>query len=356
MSHWDGAGEQLLVDVVGRDGHLADVVEEVVEQDLRRQHRQEGEEQRGAGGGEHVAEVRRGAHQDVLDRVGEDAPALDDTVGDDAEVLVEQDDVGGVLGDVGRGVDGDADVGVVEGDRVVDAVAEEADVGAEAALREDDARLLLRRDAGEDGRLRQQREQGGVVQRRELGPVTTVPGSRPTSRQRCAATWPLSPVTILTVMPRRSRRASDSLTSGLAGSEKQRKPSSERSRSSSWLRCSAVSGRLATATTRAPEANSPSSVACASAGTCRAAGEDALRGRPWRSAVDPAASRRGPRRAAARGRRAGGRASARRSSPWAVLRRGPERAVELVAGLVAAGQAERMTRGRPACRRSRAPA
>ena len=145
-----GAGEQLLVDVVGRDRHLADVVEEVVEQDLRRQHRQEGEEQGGAGGGEHVAEVGRGAHQHVLDRVGEDAAALDDTVGDDAEVLVEQDDVGGVLGDVGGGVDGDADVGVVEGDRVVDAVAEEADVGAEAALREDDARLLLGGDAGED--------------------------------------------------------------------------------------------------------------------------------------------------------------------------------------------------------------
>ena len=139
-----GAREELLVDVVGRDRHLADVVEEVVEQDLRRQHRQEREEQRGAGGGEHVAEVRRGSHQHVLDRVGEDAPAFDDAVGDDAEVLVEQDDVGGVLGDVGGGVDRDADVGVVEGDRVVDAVAEEADVGAEAALREDDARLLLR--------------------------------------------------------------------------------------------------------------------------------------------------------------------------------------------------------------------
>ena len=55
-------------------------------------------------------------------------------------------------------------------------------------------------------------------------PVTTVPGSRPTSRQRCAATWPLSPVTILTVIPRRASRASESLTSGLTGSVKQRKP------------------------------------------------------------------------------------------------------------------------------------
>ena len=163
-----GSGEQLLVDVVGRDGHLADVVEEVVEQDLRRQHRQEGEKQGRARGGEHVPEVRRGAHEDVLDRVGEDAPALDDTVGEDAEVLVEQDDGRGVLGDVGRRVDRDPDVGVVERDRVVDAVAEEGDVRAEAALGEDDARFLLRGDAGEDGRLRQQRDEGGVVELLEL--------------------------------------------------------------------------------------------------------------------------------------------------------------------------------------------
>ena len=41
--------ELLLVDVVGRDRHLAGVVEQVVEQDLRREHRQEAQEQRGAG-------------------------------------------------------------------------------------------------------------------------------------------------------------------------------------------------------------------------------------------------------------------------------------------------------------------
>ena len=54
-----------------------------------------------------------------------------------SEVLVEQDDVGRVLGDVGRGLDRDADVGVVQRDRVVDPVAEEADRrrrGARCAL------------------------------------------------------------------------------------------------------------------------------------------------------------------------------------------------------------------------------
>ena len=161
-----GALELLLVDVVGRDRHLAAVVEQVVEQDLRRQHRQEAQEQRRGAGAEHVPEVRRRAHQHVLDRVGEDAPALDDAVGEDVEVLVEQDDVGGVLGDVGRGLDGDADVGVVQRDGVVDAVAEEADVAPSARWA-----LMIRDfcsgvDAREDRRLRQR---GGELARRRGG-------------------------------------------------------------------------------------------------------------------------------------------------------------------------------------------
>ena len=58
-----------------------------------------------------------------------------DAVGQDAEVLLEQDDVGGVLGHVGGGVDGDADVRRVQRDGVVDAVAEERDVGAAPCAR-----------------------------------------------------------------------------------------------------------------------------------------------------------------------------------------------------------------------------
>jgi hypothetical protein len=61
------------------DCHLAGVVEQVVEQDLGREHRQEAEEQRGAGGAEHVREVRRGSHEDVFDRVGEDPSAFDES-------------------------------------------------------------------------------------------------------------------------------------------------------------------------------------------------------------------------------------------------------------------------------------
>ena len=45
--------------------------------------------------------------------------------GQDAQILVQQHDVGGVLGDVGGAVHGDADVRMVQGQGVVDAVAHE---------------------------------------------------------------------------------------------------------------------------------------------------------------------------------------------------------------------------------------
>ena len=135
MSQCDGRAQLLVVDVVGGDGELAGVVEQVVEQDLRGQHRQERQEQRRAGGAEHVAEVAGRAHQHVLHGVGEDAPPFHDAVGEHAEVLVQQDHVGGVLGDVGGGVDRDADVGGVQRKRVVDPVAEERDPAAAEPLR-----------------------------------------------------------------------------------------------------------------------------------------------------------------------------------------------------------------------------
>ena len=129
----------------GRSGWRAGgVVEQVVEQDLAGQHRQERQHRRGRGRAEHVAEVARGAHQHVLDGVGEDPPALGDAVGEHAEVLLQQHDVGGVLGDVGGGVDRDADVGVVQRQRVVDPVAEEADRRARCARSSDQPGLLLR--------------------------------------------------------------------------------------------------------------------------------------------------------------------------------------------------------------------
>ena len=78
------------------------------------------------------------AHQHVLAGVGERAPALADAVAQHAQVVLEQDQVGGLPRDVGGRVDRDADVGDVQRRRVVDAVAEVADdVAAPPAARDD---------------------------------------------------------------------------------------------------------------------------------------------------------------------------------------------------------------------------
>ena len=105
---------------------LGEVVEKIVEQDLRRQHRQERQEQRRHRHRQHVAEVRARTHAHVFQDVGEGPPALLDAVGDDLEIGGQQDHVGGGLRHAGGAVDRQADVGHLERRRVVDAVAQEA--------------------------------------------------------------------------------------------------------------------------------------------------------------------------------------------------------------------------------------
>jgi hypothetical protein len=76
------------------DRDLGEIVEEVVEEDLPRQHRQEGEEQHRARHAEHVAEVRAGAHQEVLHDVRKGLPALEDALVEDAQAALAEQDVG----------------------------------------------------------------------------------------------------------------------------------------------------------------------------------------------------------------------------------------------------------------------
>src|SRR6266404_4112648 len=70
----------LLVDPIGGNADLRDVVEQVVDQHLDGRHRQEGQEIAAAHHAEHVPEVRAGAHLDVLDDVSEDPAPLEDAV------------------------------------------------------------------------------------------------------------------------------------------------------------------------------------------------------------------------------------------------------------------------------------
>ena len=138
--------------MVGRDRELTGVVEQVVQQELRRKQWQEREQGRSRAGTEDVAEVARRPHEHVLDGVGEDSAALGDTVGDDVQALLQQYNVGRGAGDVGGGVDREPDVGMMQSESVVDPITEKAHRLTVCGQDANDAGLLFRRHAGKDGR------------------------------------------------------------------------------------------------------------------------------------------------------------------------------------------------------------
>ena len=118
---------------------------------------------------EHVSEVGAGAHLDVLDDVAEDLPALDDAVLQHEEAFFEEDDVGRLLGDVDRGVDGDAHVGRLHREHIVDAVAHEADDVPLGPQRLDDLLLLVGREPGQHIGFIHRAGEGRLVERGQLG-------------------------------------------------------------------------------------------------------------------------------------------------------------------------------------------
>ena len=142
----------ILVHAVPRDRQLGDVVEQVLDQELQRQHRQERQERARHQHAEDVAEVRAGRHLDVLDDVAEGLATLHDAFFEHQQALLQQDDVGGFLGDVGGGIDRNADIRIAQRRSIVDAVAEKADGVAVGLQHPDDARFLQRRDFGEHRR------------------------------------------------------------------------------------------------------------------------------------------------------------------------------------------------------------
>src|SRR5579871_623353 len=131
----------LRVHVVGRDGDLREIVEQVVDQHLDGRHRHERQEDAGAQHAEHVAEVGAGTHLDVFDDVAEHLAAFQHAFLQHQEVLLQQDDVGGLLGDVHRRVHRDAYVGGLERRSVVDAVTQKTHYVIFAVQSADDARL-----------------------------------------------------------------------------------------------------------------------------------------------------------------------------------------------------------------------
>ena len=218
-------GHDLRVDVVRRDRHRRQVGEEVVEQNLLCGERQKGKERRGQRHADHIAEIGAGRDADVFERVREGSSPVLDPAAQDIEIRLHEDDVGTVTGNVRCLVDRNADVGRVQCRCIVDAVAEIADRAAGTLESADDALLLLRIDLDEEIGAR---ARGATAPRPRASasssPVSIAFESSPTASDRCAVTYRLSPLTILTRMPRCERSARVRLASSLGGSKKSRNP------------------------------------------------------------------------------------------------------------------------------------
>ena len=159
-------------------GHVGDEAdddgdhdEELAEQQL---HREQGDaavdvEDRGE---QHQLQHRRQDRELQLD-VGGDAPvdvsAEVDGAHEGGEVVVGEDDLGGLLGDLRAAAHGDADVGLLEGGGVVDGVAGHGDDLAGFLHQPGEAELVLGGDAAEDVQLRERRDDLFVAHLLEVG-------------------------------------------------------------------------------------------------------------------------------------------------------------------------------------------
>lgn len=112
--------------------------------------RQEGQRQRSDRHADHVAEIGAGGDGDVFQRVGEGLAPLLDAGAHHVEIVLQQHEIGRLLGDVDRLIDRDADIGSVQRGSIVDAVAEIADHVAALLQRQHDPLLLVRIDLGEN--------------------------------------------------------------------------------------------------------------------------------------------------------------------------------------------------------------
>src|SRR5208337_5275952 len=125
LSNIPGAGsrDQLVVYRIVGDRDLREVVKHVVGQNLNRGHGEEWQKGACPQNAEHVSEVGTGSHADVLEYVGENFSPLDDTPFEHHQVLLQQDQIGRLLGDVGCSIDRYANVRRTQGRSIIDSVA-----------------------------------------------------------------------------------------------------------------------------------------------------------------------------------------------------------------------------------------
>jgi hypothetical protein len=124
--------------------------DEVDPEDLERRRRKRAADERHGEDGDGEPRIGREQEENELLDVAVDRSTFSHGVDDRGEVVVGEDEVGGLARDVGaRAAHGDADVRLFQGRRVVDAVARHRHDVTERAVRVHDAELLLGRGARE---------------------------------------------------------------------------------------------------------------------------------------------------------------------------------------------------------------
>src|SRR5690348_1831385 len=68
------------INMIGWNRHLCQIIEKVVEQDLRGQHGEERQEQKRPGHAEHIPKIGTGPHEQVLNDVAEGFASLDNAL------------------------------------------------------------------------------------------------------------------------------------------------------------------------------------------------------------------------------------------------------------------------------------
>ena len=140
--------QELLVHVIPGNRQAAAVINQVEQNQLDAHHGQKRQQGRRGKHAKHVAEVRARGHLDVLDHVSVGLTPLDDALLEHHQVLLEQNNVRRLLGNVDSGIDRDSDIGRLHGRGIVDAVTHIAHNMPVVAQNGDDTRLLVGRELG----------------------------------------------------------------------------------------------------------------------------------------------------------------------------------------------------------------
>jgi hypothetical protein len=119
--------DQLWIHGIIGDADRRHVRQQVVQEDLASQERQERQEQRRCGHADHVAQVGAHRREHVLQGIREGLAAFLDATADDVQAPLEQDEIGGRTGHIDRLLNRETGVGRMHGRRIVHAVAEKAD-------------------------------------------------------------------------------------------------------------------------------------------------------------------------------------------------------------------------------------